>query len=241
MSAEPDSQQLAGAPDRGPRFDVPGGRAGRAGVVDGDRRGALDWELLGGDAGLVLYPAGCRWSAPDACAMTRDEILHLARALARERASPVDLAFDDGWVRVPPGAEPPRLSGFTPEQRALWDCVCALWDLSQQRDARAIAQRLHPEYAGWDLRAPRPHDRDEAVRSVTDDAPRLARWSLRPLSVRVYDGAVGVVHYTFRATVEPPGRPAAEVTGRWTEVWSRAGGQWRMVAVSGRPDDPDLA
>lgn len=139
------------------------------------------------------------------------------------------------------GVAPPRIAAFSPEQRALWDSVCDLWALSQQRDARAIAQRLHPEYAGWDLRAPNPHDRDEAVRSVTGDAPRVAQWSLRPLSVRVYDSAVGVVHYTFRATVEPCDGSPAEVTGRWTEVWSRADGDWRLVAVSGRPDDPGRA
>jgi uncharacterized protein DUF4440 len=81
----------------------------------------------------------------------------------------------------------------------------------------------------------RPHDRDAAVHAVTADAPLLISRTLYPLSVRVYEGSVGVAHYRYKATVRPANADQIHVTGTWTEVYVKRGSQWLMVAVSGRP------
>ena len=126
---------------------------------------------------------------------------------------------------------------WTTEQRALCERVVALWACIQTRDRNSIAAALDADYMGWDLRAPAPHDRDAALRSIGDDAPALGAYRLVPLSLRVYAGHTGVVHYAYAATVHPEHGPPGQVQGRWTEVYVRQDGQWQMVAVSGQPDE----
>lgn len=132
------------------------------------------------------------------------------------------------------------IAGFSPEQRELWDRVVELWALFKGRDENRIRVALHPLYVGWNTNTPLPHDRDAAVRSVSGDSPELREYQLRPLSVQVYDGQVGVVHYAYAATLVPKGGAPTNVTGKWSEIYFKQGKVWTMIAVSGRPDLRDL-
>jgi uncharacterized protein (TIGR02246 family) len=126
------------------------------------------------------------------------------------------------------------------EQSALWDQVCQSWEGLRSRDRTLIGAGIHPQYVGWDMSAELPHDKEAAVASATDDSPELIGFALSPLSIRVYDHMVGVVHYAYRAAVRPRGAAPRDVTGKWTEVYLRQGNKWMMIAVSGRPDHVDL-
>lgn len=128
------------------------------------------------------------------------------------------------------------VADLSPEQRALWQRVTELWALSQCRDETTITSALHPQYVGWDMSVAAPHDRAAAVRSVSGPSPQLATYALQPLSVQVYDRRVGVVHYSYTATVIPNDGNPMDVSGKWTEVYLRQGDAWIMIAVSGRPD-----
>jgi hypothetical protein len=66
----------------------------------------------------------------------------------------------------------------------------------------------------------------------------LQSYALFPHSVEVYDHIVGVVHYSYSATVQPRVGTLLAITGKWTEVYLRQSDQWTMIAVSGRPDSP---
>ena len=125
---------------------------------------------------------------------------------------------------------------FSPEQRELWDHVRNLWAMSQKRDADLIRETLHPQYVGWDMNAPLPHNREDAVGSVTGDTPMLCDYNLQPLSVQIYAGQVGIVHYSYTARVEPTSGPAVTINGKWCEVYFRENNAWVMISVGGRPD-----
>ena len=125
---------------------------------------------------------------------------------------------------------------FSEEHRALWKRVTDLWALSKERDEGHIRATLHPEYVGWDMTAQFPHDRDAAVLSVSGDSPELREYELRPLSVQIYEGKVGIVHYSYSATVVTKDASPISVTGKWGEVYLKQGGTWIMISVSGRPD-----
>ena len=133
-----------------------------------------------------------------------------------------------------------EVSGFSAEQRELWDRVDELWSLSRTRDQKRIEAALHPDYVGWDMNAPAPHDRIAAVLSVSADSPQLTQYTLQPQSVQVYDHLVGVVHYSYTATVLPSSAEAMEVAGKWMEVYLKHAGVWLMIAVGGRPDRQDV-
>ncbi|HEY0824947.1 MAG TPA: nuclear transport factor 2 family protein [Ramlibacter sp.] len=127
------------------------------------------------------------------------------------------------------------IESLSAAQRELWAQACGLWEQSRGGDRAGIRARLHPDYVGWDLSADLPHDRDAAVASVTADAPALKDYELFPHSVQVYDDLVGVVHYSYRATVLPRAGAPLVVTGKWTEVYLRQGKEWTMVSVTGLP------
>lgn len=127
-------------------------------------------------------------------------------------------------------------SHLSAEQLGLWQRVNELWELSASKDAARIRESLHPAYVGWDMSTPLPHDRDAAVHSVTSDSPQLTSFDLEPLSIRVYDGSVGVVHYRYQAMVGPQSGRPVQVAGGWTEVYMKQHDRWLMIAVSGRPN-----
>jgi len=86
------------------------------------------------------------------------------------------------------------------------------------------------------MNAALPHDREAAIRSVLDDSPTLCEYDLHPLSVQIYEGDVGVVHYSYSAKALPRNGQPLNVTGKWSEVYLKRSGSWTMVSVSGRPD-----
>ncbi len=128
------------------------------------------------------------------------------------------------------------INEFSPEQRELWKRVVNLWVLSKARNEDQIRSTLHPDYVGWDMNAPLPHDRDAAVRSVSGDSPELRAYELHPLSVQIYEDKVGIVHYSYSAIVVPKGAVPVNVSGRWTEVYLKQDATWTMISVSGRPE-----
>ena len=127
---------------------------------------------------------------------------------------------------------------FSQEQRDLWKHVRTLWEMSKGRDESQIHKTLHPQYVGWDMSAALPHDREAAVQSVLGDSPTLCEYVLNPLSVQIYEGHIGIVHYSYSATVLPNDGQALNVTGKWSEVYLKKNGTWKMISVSGRPDEP---
>ena len=130
----------------------------------------------------------------------------------------------------------PVVASLSSEQRELWERVAQLWEQSRGRDRTLIGTAIHPQYVGWDMSSELPHDKEAAIASVIGDAPELRNYNLFPHSVQVYDHVVGVVHYSYQATVQPRGGAPLVVTGKWTEVYLRQNNEWVMVAVSGRPN-----
>jgi hypothetical protein len=118
------------------------------------------------------------------------------------------------------------------EQQEVWGRVQELWRLLQRRDIAAIKTAIHPQYIGWEASSLLPHDRDFALKAVQTD-PKIVNFRLFPLSVEVYEGTVGVAHYTFEAEIAAPKGKTEKVSGRWTEVYLKKDGTWLMISVSG--------
>jgi hypothetical protein len=131
-----------------------------------------------------------------------------------------------------------RIDDLSMEQQELWRRVNDLWARSLERSADKIRSTLHPQYVGWDMNNPAPHGREAAIQSILGDSPLVEDYQLTPLSIEVYDHVAGIVHYTYSATVVPKGATSFRVTGKWTEIYLKQGGQWVMIGVSGRPDNP---
>ncbi|WP_186421155.1 nuclear transport factor 2 family protein [Bosea sp. CS1GBMeth4] len=122
------------------------------------------------------------------------------------------------------------------EERGLWARVEALWRLAAAQDRAGVVAALHPDFSGWVTGQPEPHDRAAAIASVGPSCPRVLSYELRPLGIAIFDGKVGVAHYTYVAEVESGVNGARTVSGRWSEVYLRQEEQWAMISVSGGPD-----
>lgn len=129
-----------------------------------------------------------------------------------------------------------RIDDLSPEQQELWRRVTGLWAMTLERSADNLRSALHPQYVGWDMNSPAPHGREAAIQSVSGDTPVVKDYQLTPLSIEVYDHVVGIVHYTYSAMLAPKGAGAFRVTGKWTEIYLKQGGEWLMIGVGGRPD-----
>jgi ketosteroid isomerase-like protein len=132
--------------------------------------------------------------------------------------------------------QPDLLARLSAEELHLWQRVQDLWHLSAENDAARIRDALHPNYVGWDMSASITHNREQAVASASGGSAALVQYNLEPLSVRLYEGSTGVVHYRYTATVQQDQGQCLQVAGQWTEVYVKQGQQWLMVAVSGRPN-----
>lgn len=128
------------------------------------------------------------------------------------------------------------MSDLTEEQERLWARVNALWRMSVTRDAALVSEALHPDYTGWVTGQARPHGRDAAIASVGPSSPRVLSYELQPLSISVFDGMAGVVHYTYAAEIESGANASRTIAGRWSEMYLRKNGEWTMISVSGGPD-----
>jgi hypothetical protein len=128
------------------------------------------------------------------------------------------------------------LDELSEEQHELWARVDGLWRMSVTQETASVADALHPRYVGWVTGRSEPHGREAAIASVGPSSPRVLSYSLRPLSITVFDGIAGVVHYTYVAEVESGPSVSKTIRGRWSEVYLRKNGQWIMISVSGGPD-----
>lgn len=129
-----------------------------------------------------------------------------------------------------------KLNELAEEQRDLWAQVEALWKMAVAQDAVSASGALHPNYVGWVTGQPQPHGRDAAIASVGPSSPRVLSYRLQPLSIAVFDGTAGVVHYTYVADVQSGEGLSKAVSGRWSEMYLRQNGRWIMISVSGGPD-----
>ena len=130
------------------------------------------------------------------------------------------------------------MNDLSREEQGLWQRVNDLWSLSLERNAEKIRRTLHPQYVGWDMNSPVPHNREAAVQSVVGDTPMVTDYELTPLSIKVYDHTVGVAHYAYRASIAPKNSAPVQITGKWSEVYLNQNAEWVMISVSGKPDLP---
>lgn len=125
---------------------------------------------------------------------------------------------------------------FSTEEVELWERVNELWRLTRDRKIDEIKSAFHPKYSGWVTNVPEPHDPAFALEAAASDEAIL-KFSLKPLKVIVTEESIGIVHYTYSALVMDRTGLEKNVTGRWTEIHVKKGGQWLFLSVQGGPDD----
>jgi len=128
------------------------------------------------------------------------------------------------------------LSNLNTEEQALWQRVDELWRCSLEGNFEVIEQAIHPNYTGWDSKSVVPHDRNYALRSMTDKSARLVEYQLFPLTITTYDNEVGIVNYRYTAGIKDLKGNIREIKGRWTEIFMQRKNSWMLIGVHGESE-----
>ncbi len=120
------------------------------------------------------------------------------------------------------------------QEAELWDVVVEIWDYARAKNINQLTKFIHPDYSGWETGAPRPHDRASALNAIASDM-MIVEYALSPMEVKVINDCVGVAHYTYQADVLQNTKKI-KIQGRWTEVYLKDHGHWKMISVQGGPE-----
>lgn len=128
------------------------------------------------------------------------------------------------------------ISELTSEEQILWKRVDELWQCSLKGDFRVMKEAIHPQYTGWDATSIVPHDRNYAIKSVSDESARLVEYKLFPLRVTIYEDQVGIVNYRYSANIQDQQKNVRAIKGRWTEVFFKSKESWILLGVHGESE-----
>jgi hypothetical protein len=128
------------------------------------------------------------------------------------------------------------ISDLTTEERTLWQRVDELWRCSMEGNFSAIEKAIHPKYTGWDSKSVVPHDRNYALRSMTDQSAKLVDYRLFPLTITIYEHEVGIANYRYTASIKDLIGNIREIKGRWTEVFCKRNDLWILIGVHGESE-----
>jgi hypothetical protein len=80
-------------PFRKRKYRREGGRGGLVTFVEGSRTGEMAWEMLTGEAHMVIYATECQWTGDVPRPMTDDEVRTAVQEYANEDRINIELAF----------------------------------------------------------------------------------------------------------------------------------------------------
>ena len=78
------------------KFKVQGGRAGSIVFREETAAGKLNWEMLTGDASMVIYAKSCVWCSPHETPMQPSEVRRLAQEFSTEANVVLEISFEEG-------------------------------------------------------------------------------------------------------------------------------------------------
>ena len=128
------------------------------------------------------------------------------------------------------------ISELTDQEQQLWQRVDELWQCSLKGDFRVMKEAIHPQYTGWDATSVVPHDRNYAIKSVSDKSARLIEYKLFPLKITIYENQVGIVNYRYNANIQDQQKNIRAIKGRWTEVFFKSEDSWILIGVHGESE-----
>ena len=99
-----------------------------------------------------------------------------------------------------------------------------------------MKEAIHPQYTGWDATSVVPHDRNYAIKSVSDKSARLVEYKLIPLKITIYEKQVGIVNYRYNANIQDQQKNVRAIKGRWTEVFFKSEDSWILIGVHGESE-----
>lgn len=122
---------------------------------------------------------------------------------------------------------------WTKQQKEVWTAVNGWWENSKNKNGKALIESVHADYKGWSFDNSFPGNKEDLKYWVTNQLPKreTLHTSLKPLEILV-SGDVAVLHYYY-SEIRKVDDKEKTVSGRWTDVWKKEDGKWKLFADSG--------
>ena len=127
---------------------------------------------------------------------------------------------------------------WSAEQQELWKLEDQQWKMSADKDASWIDKMVHPNLSYWDNDQAAPRNRASLSRwnRYSNANSTVQEQELFPISMTI-TGNVAVAQYRYTVARENYKKEREVVSGRYTDVFIKDGGQWKFIAWAGG-DDP---
>lgn len=124
------------------------------------------------------------------------------------------------------------------DQQELWKLEELQWKMAADKDASWIDKMVHPNLSYWDTDQVAPQTRASLTRwnRYTSANSSVKEQELFPISMTI-TGNVAVAQYRYTVAREDYKKEKATVSGRYTDIFIKDGGQWKFIAWAGG-DDP---
>ena len=126
---------------------------------------------------------------------------------------------------------------WTAEQQELWKLEDVQWKMSAEIDLTWIDKMVHPSISFWDNGEVAPQNKASLTRwnRYTTGNSTVLEQEVFPISMTI-TGNVAVAQYRYKTARETYKKDKETVTGHYTDVFMKDGGQWKFIAWGGGED-----
>ena len=127
---------------------------------------------------------------------------------------------------------------WSTEQKEVWKVEDLQWQMSKDKDATWMDKLVHPNLSYWDNDqvAPRNQTSLKHWDRYSNSNGTTLEQEIYPISMTI-TGNIAVAQYRYTAARENYKKERETVSGRYTDVLIKDGGQWKFLAWAGG-DDP---
>lgn len=127
---------------------------------------------------------------------------------------------------------------WSAEQQEVWKLEDQQWKMAAAKDDSWIDKMSHPNLSYWDNDQVMPRNRASLKRwnRYSNANSTVQEQELFPISMTI-TGNVAVAQYRYTVARENYKKEREVVSGRYTDVFIKDGGQWKFIAWAGG-DDP---
>lgn len=127
---------------------------------------------------------------------------------------------------------------WSTDQQDVWKVEDQQWKMAAAKDASWIDKMVYPSLSYWDTDQVAPQNKASLSRwnRYTSGNSTVLEQEIFPISMTI-TGNVAVAQYRYTVARENYKKERETISGRYTDILMKDGGQWKFLAWAGG-DDP---
>ena len=132
-----------------------------------------------------------------------------------------------------------RAQEWSRPQLEVWQNVETYWELYANNDLEGFLEYFHDDFSGWADGDPIPFDKADRASGYERfiETSEVVWYRIKPAAIKIHDD-VAIVHYFFWMTIADADGEVSSAQGHWTDILTRRGDRWVMIADAGVTTEP---